>query len=746
MQGVQLGSGWRFGAYQPGSERPEFDDSGYQLVTVPHCAVPLGWRDWDPRDWEKLWTYRRQVDLPGPASEGRWVLEFAGVLTGCTVWLNGDHLVTHLGGYLPFQVELTGHAKAGANLLAVVVDGRWLNVPPQGRPGGATTVDFFEPAGIYREVTLKYLPPVSVEDLFVVGLDVLGPGRRVEVRCSVAGLERLQSTAVLRARVCDGPATLSEEQVPLGQAGEAGEVRTVLAGLERLCLWDVDQPALYDLEVSVETGGRALHTVRRRFGLREARFSLDGFYLNGRRLQLRGLNRHQLFPFRGMAMPARAQRKDAELLKYVLHCNMARCSHYPQSPAFLDACDELGLLVWEEVPGWGYVGDANWQRYLLRDVADMVRRDRSRPSVVIWGVRANESPDARRLYEEARRIAYELDGTRPTSGSTLEHDRDDWDQDVFAFDDYCTTENGAPSLRPPVAGVPYLVTEAVGALSGHAYYRRDDPQKVQQDQALLHASVMDKGLSDRRYCGVLGWCAIDYASANGRTWRHMKWPGALDTFRVPKPGAAIYRSQVPVPREVVIEPAFYWYFGEGCSVRELAEAMICSNCEELRVWLDGAEYAWLLPDRQRFSNLEWPPFFLPLSRLPLAGCEQSELTIEGYVGGQLVLSRRLSADVRYDRLSVEADDSEIEADGVDATRVVVRVTDRYGSTRPKAQGAVRVSLDGPGELIGESLSPMEDGGPVRALWVRSHPGEPGLLRLAASHPSYEPVELAIVAR
>ena len=173
-----------------------------------------------------------------------------------------------------------------------------------------------------------------------------------------------------------------------------------------------------------------------RTGFREAVFKLDGFYLNGRRLAIFGLNRHQLFPYLGMAAPARLQRRDAEILKYELNCNMVRCSHYPQSPHFLDACDELGIMVWEEPPGWCYVGDAAWQAIMLQNVHDMVIRDRSRPSVIVWATRPNEAPSYPALYAQARELAYQLDGSRQTTGSMINYSLDDWAEDVFAYDDY----------------------------------------------------------------------------------------------------------------------------------------------------------------------------------------------------------------------------------------------------------------------------------------------------------------------
>ena len=126
-------------------------------------------------------------------------------------------------------------------------------------------------------------------------------------------------------------------------------------------------------------------------GFRQATFQTDGFHLNGQRLEIFGLNRHQLFPYTGMAASERLQRRDAELLRNELNCNMVRCSHYPQSPYFLDACDELGLMVWEEPPGWQYIGDAAFQAIVLQNVHDMVVRDRNRPSVIVWATRLNET-------------------------------------------------------------------------------------------------------------------------------------------------------------------------------------------------------------------------------------------------------------------------------------------------------------------------------------------------------------------
>ena len=167
------------------------------------------------------------------------------------------------------------------------------------------------------------------------------------------------------------------------------------------------------------------------------RSGLDGFHLNGKPLKLFGLNRHQLFPYLGMAANARLQRRDAELLKNTLNCNMVRCSHYPQSPHFLDACDELGLMVWEEPPGWQYVGsDKAFRDLVVQNVHDMVMRDRNRPSVIVWATRLNETGNPTALYKQTRQTAGQLDTSRQTSGAMRIYSTKDWAQDVFAYDDY----------------------------------------------------------------------------------------------------------------------------------------------------------------------------------------------------------------------------------------------------------------------------------------------------------------------
>ena len=167
------------------------------------------------------------------------------------------------------------------------------------------------------------------------------------------------------------------------------------------------------VHVRLLRGTQVVDEVSRTIGFREAQFTDHGFELNGKVIKLRGLDRHQTFPFVGQAMPGRAQRRDAHILRNKLKCNIVRTSHYPQSRHFLDACDEIGLLVLEEIPGWQHIGDEPWKLISIDNVSRMIRRDWNHPSIILWGVRINESKDDHDFYVRTNALAHKLDPDAP---------------------------------------------------------------------------------------------------------------------------------------------------------------------------------------------------------------------------------------------------------------------------------------------------------------------------------------------
>jgi beta-galactosidase len=740
--------GWLFGGeYTSGAELPGHNDGRYAHVTVPHTVVPLSWADWDHGAWEKRWIYRKHFTgsaVTGTGADERVLLTFDGVMTDATVVLNGTTIATHQGGYLPWTTEITGLLRKDANVLAVIVDGRWLNVPPNALPGGAGTIDYLQPAGIYRDVTLQVVPRIYVADVFARPVNVLTDDRAVQVTAVIdAGAVPAGHAATITAelRGSDGVTRAVKQTTARIASAGAHTVTLTIDGIGDVTHWSPENPVLYTVQTTVSArGDTAPHTVATTIGFRKAVFGSGGFYLNGGRYEIFGLNRHQIYPYLGMAATARLQRRDALILKNELNVNMVRCSHYPQSPHFLDACDEFGIMIWQEPPGWGFMGDAAFQQRFLDDVTNMVIRDRNRPSVIVWGARINETKNYPDLYAEARRRIYAHDGSRQTAGAVTFHTTAGWAEDVFSYDDYHIV-NGVPELYPPVAGVPYLVSEAVGA-AVNPQYRWADPPATLASQANAHALVHDQAQANPRYAGLLGWAGFDYYSAPNdsnpvaaaKNWRSMRTPGVADVFRVPKPGASIYQSQVaPAVRPVVI-PVFCW----DNTTRPGANSMIATNCDRLELSVNGVPWLSAAPDREQFAALRYPPAFADLTGAnAAAGIAASgglpDLQIDGYVSGKLVTTVRMTADTSRDRLELTAADAEITADGSDATAITVRATDAYGNRRPGTVGDVALTLTGPGTLIAADPLPLATLGGVAGGFIRSRPGKAGTITVTATH-------------
>jgi beta-galactosidase len=713
---VSFNTGWRFGD---------------AAVTLPHTVTSLGWEDWDASSWEKGWIYRKEFADPPRTTGTRVFLGFDAAMTAATVTLNGTALTSHTGGYLPFSTEITGHLRE-ANELAVELEAQFnIDVPPD-RPAPYTSasVDFFQPGGLYRDAWLRITPETFIQDVFAKPVNVLDNVTRqvvVQVTIDAGGPFK----GMLHTELLDGGARVAAASTEVSLGPGTHTQTLTLERLDNITLWDLNNPALYTVSTTLGDSG-----YQTRIGFRQAAFTTDGFFLNGKRVKLFGVNRHQLFPYTGGAMPARVQARDVTIMKSELNCVMVRTSHYPQSPAFLDACDEQGLLVWEEVPGWGYMGDAAWQAADEQNVADMIIRDRNHPSVIIWGVQPNEAGEYPPFYTACKQLANRLDDSRPTGGDGQPNDAS-YVQDVYSIHDYSSTIDGDgvrwPTLQPPhdAAGKPFLVCEAVGAISGPApHYRRTDSQTVQQGQAIAHAMVHNIAYSDDRYCGLLAWSAFDYPSGIlTNAFDGVKFTGIVDLFRSLKPGAAIYAAQTDPATRPVIAPAFYW----DATVTSLSSAMICSNCDKLSLYVGGRHYATLTADRSAFGSLPYPPYFASLSSIDIT--TKPDLRIDGYLSGSLVASRSLSMDTGSDRLLLRLDDAAIAADGSDATRVAFGAVDKYGNTRPYATGSVTFALSGPATLIGDNPFPLGPAGGSAACWIRSRAGAGGTVTLHASHPT-----------
>ncbi|HVQ37223.1 MAG TPA: glycoside hydrolase family 2 TIM barrel-domain containing protein, partial [Pyrinomonadaceae bacterium] len=335
----------------PNAASPTLDDSRFTRVTIPHTNKLLPWHGFDDKDYQFVSLYRRHFKIPIGTRGKRIFVDFGGVMTAATVSINGTRLGEYRGGYTPFSYELTSHLNwPGDNVLAVEVDStERKDIPPFGGE-----IDYLTFGGIYRDVQLRIVSPTFIDNVFAKPVNVLKDDRRVDVRCFLNGQGGPAGPFKLTAELRDRERVIATATADFPALG-APHYDLSLKTLRSIQLWDLDHPKLYQVRVKL-SGNQADDHYEMAIGFREANFSEDGFYLNGKHVKLRGLNRHQTFPYVGQAMPARVQRRDALILKQELKCNVVRTSHYPQSPHFLNACDEIGLLVFEEIPGWQHIG------------------------------------------------------------------------------------------------------------------------------------------------------------------------------------------------------------------------------------------------------------------------------------------------------------------------------------------------------------------------------------------------------
>jgi beta-galactosidase len=715
---LPINRNWRYNPkFLEGAHDKTFDDAAFQRVVVPHTNIKLPWHSFDDKDYEFVSIYRRRFKLP-PEARGKHVfVDFEGVMTASTVWINGVRLGEYKGGYTPFSFDLTPHIDfAGENVLAVDVDSTERpDIPPFGYQ-----IDYLTFGGIYRQVSLRVVPGTFIENIFAKPMDVLSAHPRVQVDCFLQSLEASREPMNLEVELRDGNQVLTKgtQKVPAsaGATTEPVAHTVVLENLSGIKLWDLATPNLYSVYVRLVEGTQTVDQDSRRIGFREAQFTDHGFELNGKVIKLRGLDRHQTFPFVGQAMPGRPQRRDAEILRVKLRCNIVRTSHYPQSRHFLDACDELGLLVLEEIPGWQHIGDEAWKLISIDNVRRMIERDWNHPSIILWGVRINESKDDHDFYTRTNALAHKLDPTRQTGGIRT-FQESEFLEDVFTMNDF-----GFP-LKPP-NHPRYLNTEFVG----HTYPTKTiDNKERLMEHTVRHARVHDQLASNPQYAGGIGWCAFDYNThydfgSGDRICYH----GVTDMFREPKPAAGFYKSQCDPSEEIVLEPAFHWARGDESI--GFTKGMVCSNCDHLKFYVGDKLVAEADPDKTQFQHLRYAPF---TANLGSAVHQWGDLRIEGYLQGKKVITKTLSGKGIDQKFTLLPDDTNLNADGADTTRVVLRVTDEYGAIRPFANDAIKLELEGPAEIIGDN--PFALVGGTGAIWIRAKE-QAGTVQLTATHP------------
>jgi len=419
---INFNPGWRFlKANAPGAESPSFDDSSWAAANLPHSLEILGENASGCRNYQGPAWYRKRFEAARLSGGQKLFLYFEAVMGKCAVWVNGHPVAEHFGGYLPFAAEISPYLNEQDNLVAVRADNSDDPTYPPGKP--QTDLDFTYLGGIYRDaylirtapvhVTLPELSPSTPDGGVMVGVKAVnGNDASLEVRTEIANDTAAAKSVTLRTVLEDaaGRELLRREEraelaahssLPVVQSLEPKGVR----------LWHPDDPYLHFIRTEVVAEGKISDSLRTRFGIRLLEMRVkDGLFVNQKFVgaKLSGVNRHQDYTHVGNALPNSGQWRDVKLLREG-GVNVIRAAHYPQDPAFYDACDELGMLVTTANPGWQFFNDRDpvFERRLYEDTRNLVRRDRNHPAMLLWETALNETDNQpARILKEMHRVAH----------------------------------------------------------------------------------------------------------------------------------------------------------------------------------------------------------------------------------------------------------------------------------------------------------------------------------------------------
>jgi beta-galactosidase len=770
--------GWQF--------TPVWSDSfatgegDHESVRLPHTNTEIPLHHADESAYELVSGYRRAIPVEKHWAGRRVLLTFDGAAHEATVYVNGTEAAVHRNGYTAFTVDLTAYAVDAAELrISVRLDSREsLNQPPFGH-----VVDYLTFGGLYREAWLEVREPTHVADVFVRTPSLTSALVDLEV-AAPAGADRVL------LRVTDGDAVLAQREL-------TDFAQSITLDVPDARPWSPESPQLYTLDTQLLAGDTVLDTVSTRFGFRVSEWRGDGFYLNGAPYLLRGLNRHQAYPYVGYAMPESLQRHDAEVLKQELQVNAVRTSHYPQSQHFMDACDELGLLVFTEIPGWQHIGDDDWKRIAVENVREMIVQYRNHVSIVLWGVRINESADDHDLYTETNALARVLDPSRQTSGVRFLW-RSETLEDVYTFNDFSHIGTNRPHLPVGVIHPDRRKAYVLGEFNGAMLpIKSFDPPTAQLDHALRYATVLDAVERHPRIAGSFGWCMTDYYThGDFGSGDRVGYYGVMDMFRNAKLAAAVYASAGEAAPVLAVSSSML--IGDYPESR-LGDSYIFTNADSVRFYKDDVLIKEFTPGSRRWRHLAHPPILIDdtiggalaegegFSTAKAEAMKSSILDVQRYAqsipiwrvlraaarlvrwgvsprrairmyfryieswgssalsyrfdairGGEVVASIERSSAPGLRLAATASHTALVEGASYDVAAVRLHVTDPHGNVAPYAQLPIELSVSGPAELIGPSTVVAEGG--MAGTYLRST-GEAGAVVLTARTGQTQPLVL-----
>ena len=705
----------------------------WEEVTLPHTAFiePLVVTG---QQWTGICWYKKIYKASGKNRSKHTGLLFDGLMHDAIIYLNGVEIARHTGGYLPLYVDMSADLKYGQeNEILIRLDNRENPVIPPGKP--LSELDFLYYSGIYRNVSLfvrdrLHITNVAEADT-ILGGGILTGFRNVNrdsatiiVSALVSNDDRTPRSFRLMNTLLDAAGNAAASSVTDEMEMEPGQSRRIIAELKVMkpALWSPDQPFLYTLLTELGSDDEIIDCAETRTGLRTVMITWDqGLILNGNRLDIMGTNRHQEYPYVGYALSDNASYRDAFKIREA-GFNMVRCSHYPQSPAFLDACDELGLLVMNAIPGWQFIGDSLFCEAAVRDTRMMCRRDRNHPSVIMWESSLNETmmphPFLQRLHLAVKEeLPY---GNNYTCS---------WMDTVCDIFIPARQHASAPhywknySRKKPIFICEYGDWEYYANNAGFSQTEFSDLEPSARnsrqlrgagERALLQQAFnYQESHNDNLYGPCFGdanWLMFDY---NRGYAPDIESSGIMDIVRLPKFSYWFYRSQSDIDPVCFI--AHYNLPGSGNNVK------VYSNGDTVQLFRNDTLIAAQRPDRDPNSNnLRHPPFTFVLKDY-----QPGQLKAVAYRKGAEYASHTVTTPGQPSalRLSVDMSNKPLKADGADVVFVYAAVVDSLGNPVHLADSTIEFSVRGDAVLIGDNPAKAEAGVASILLRAGASPGK-----------------------
>ena len=740
---------WRFHLGDvAGAEAKDFNDQQWEVVSTPHTVQLMPAEASGCRNYQGIAWYRKHFRLPQECQGRDVTLHFEAIMGKQTLYINGKKVKEHEGGYLPITLNLTalGCAAGDDVIVAIKTDNSDDKTYPPGKK--QMTLDFAYHGGIYRDVWLIAKSKVAITDaveeakvagggIFVHYANISEKSAEVFVNTELRNSDTKARTVTVENSL-SSPAKVSPQRTKLRL--QPGETRTITQRLivKHPRLWSPESPYLYLLSTRILDGKTALDGGITRIGIRSFEFrptavvpdgspsGAAGFYLNGRRYhQLVGANRHQDFAYVGNALPNSQQWRDAKRLRDA-GFTIIRTAHYPQDPAFMDACDELGLFIIVATPGWQYWNkEPGWDKKVHENTRAIIRRDRNHPCVLMWEPILNETRYPEQFALEALQITKDEYPYpyRPVAAADMHSAGVAEHYDVlygWPGDDYKIADG---TLQMPNGYRPRqpIFTREFGELVDDWYAHnnlnrasRSWGERPMLTQALsLLRSTGELYKTTGQFIGGCQWHPFDHQRGYHPD---PYWGGIYDAFRQPKTALPMFIATLSQPTE---HPMVY--IAHEMTQFSERDITVFSNCDSVRLTMYDGEHCWTEPvqsvavPQQQNSEAQhtggyalfrdaWDFFEARNWSYTKRNWQQVKMVAEGIIGGKVVCREEKMPSRRSTKLQLRVDEmgKQLVADGSDFIVVICEVTDDLGHVRRLAKENIRFTVEGEGEIIGDA--------------------------------------------